>query len=365
MIRALYVYDYRDNKGNIISYVLSDINGQIVNVTAKQIKQAIKQGHLDVLGLQIDKAGRLIKKRVADNEEYRKMYFSRHCKYCTQINYNENGEIINYLLESPALINQPMPCQITEKQLYDDLVNNKYYVTNLRVHNGKIIKYGDKYTLDKIKKVIIKTASIKRSDTENKILQTIAKLKMLGKVDTIKTFDGAECYYIQHEDNKAILYIPDDVTIVNDKPYGIFMQELRKILGYRDIDLKVVGGHNLINAQSMFELCHVNSINFTLFDTSKIENMERMFKGFSFKDFSFIDFDTNKCDKVLDLSSFKTQNVKNYTDIFKEIGVPKIIIDNFVINDGANTSEMFTRCPEDIEVQCIGKVKQLYNEQIK
>lgn len=60
MIQAICIKKNRDEKGNIINYVIQDCNGEYKTVTGIQIKQAIKAGQLFVVNLQIDKAGRLI-----------------------------------------------------------------------------------------------------------------------------------------------------------------------------------------------------------------------------------------------------------------------------------------------------------------
>ena len=60
MIQAVCIQKNRDDKGNIISYVLMDANAQLKTVSGKEIKQAIRKNKLCVINLQIDKAGRLI-----------------------------------------------------------------------------------------------------------------------------------------------------------------------------------------------------------------------------------------------------------------------------------------------------------------
>ena len=52
----------RDTKGNIKSYVLADMQGQTREYTGLDIKNFIRAGRMNVVNLQIDKAGRLVDK---------------------------------------------------------------------------------------------------------------------------------------------------------------------------------------------------------------------------------------------------------------------------------------------------------------
>ncbi len=62
MIRAICINKIRDNRGNIKSYVLKDTKGVCVEMTSADLKRNIAVNSIDVLNLQIDKAGRLVDK---------------------------------------------------------------------------------------------------------------------------------------------------------------------------------------------------------------------------------------------------------------------------------------------------------------
>lgn len=62
MIKAICINKIRDNKGNIKSYVLKDTKGVCVEMTSADLKRNIAVNSIDVLNLQIDKAGRLVDK---------------------------------------------------------------------------------------------------------------------------------------------------------------------------------------------------------------------------------------------------------------------------------------------------------------
>ena len=62
MIVAKCISKNRDHKGVIVNYTLQDQNGQRISVTGQQIKQVITSGQINIINLQIDKAGRLVDK---------------------------------------------------------------------------------------------------------------------------------------------------------------------------------------------------------------------------------------------------------------------------------------------------------------
>lgn len=57
----LFCYDtIRDEKGNIIGYKMEDCLNNRKEVTRDQLKQAMMAGQVEVVNIQIDKAGRLV-----------------------------------------------------------------------------------------------------------------------------------------------------------------------------------------------------------------------------------------------------------------------------------------------------------------
>ena len=62
MIKAICINKIRDNRGNIKSYVLKDTKGVCVEMISADLKRNMSVNSIDVLNLQIDKAGRLVDK---------------------------------------------------------------------------------------------------------------------------------------------------------------------------------------------------------------------------------------------------------------------------------------------------------------
>ena len=66
-MKVMCLYKNRDNKGNIVDYVLKDETGKQFNATAQQIKFEFQAGRYEFMNLQIDKAGRLVDKALPKN----------------------------------------------------------------------------------------------------------------------------------------------------------------------------------------------------------------------------------------------------------------------------------------------------------
>lgn len=66
MVHAICTKKVRDSRGNIKSYVLQDIRGYCVEMTSADLKRNIAVNSIDVLNLQIDKAGRLVDKAMTN-----------------------------------------------------------------------------------------------------------------------------------------------------------------------------------------------------------------------------------------------------------------------------------------------------------
>lgn len=78
MIVCKCVNKNRDSKGNIINYTLVDKNGKKVQLTGKQVKEAIKAGQFKIVNLQIDSLGRLVDKAEATNKTANKLRYPKY-----------------------------------------------------------------------------------------------------------------------------------------------------------------------------------------------------------------------------------------------------------------------------------------------
>ena len=116
MIQAMCYKKNRDEKGNIINYVLQDVNGKFTTATGDQIKQAINSGQLFVVNMQIDKAGRLMDRNI--NSE----------------NYSE--DIKNYYRLFPDNLKADVTALHVVKKAFDMIMRDLNKQTN---HTNKVI----------------------------------------------------------------------------------------------------------------------------------------------------------------------------------------------------------------------------------
>ena len=88
---------------------------------------------------------------------------------------------------------------------------------------------------------------------EQRIKNMIAKSKTLGfPVKEIPTACNHKCYLISKSETQHIIYIPDDVTHLNEDYYILtFTKHIKELQG----TIKVIGGHNLKNSDTMFRKC--------------------------------------------------------------------------------------------------------------
>ena len=78
MIVCKCINKNRDSKGNIINYTLVDKNGKKVQLTGKQVKEAIKAGQFKITNLQIDSLGRLVDRAEATNKPANKLKYPKY-----------------------------------------------------------------------------------------------------------------------------------------------------------------------------------------------------------------------------------------------------------------------------------------------
>ena len=91
----------------------------------------------------------------------------------------------------------------------------------------------------------------------NNTKKLINKAKIMGLgVQEIDTACDCECILINISDLNHIIYIPDDVTILNatsdlaDMDFLAFTDKINKLSG----NIKIIGGRNLINTHFMFNM---------------------------------------------------------------------------------------------------------------
>ena len=175
-------------------------------------------------------------------------------------------------------------------------------------------------------------------------------------VEALMTMDLVLCHYVEmtsdcghkyyivtisEEPYEYKLYIPDDVTNIGEiSLYGGKLQ--------------VIGGHNLEIADGMFEHCSC-ILDLSLFDTSKIKQMAKMFHMSKIPYLDLSSFDTSNVKDMkqmfmgcrassLDLSSFNTSEVEDMSEMFEMCQAQSLDLSSFNTGKVTNMSHMFAGC---------------------
>lgn len=125
MVTAKCISKNRDNKGVIVSYTLQDTTGQKMNVTGQQIKAAITAGQIDIVNLQIDKAGRLVDKaepvtKEIELKQKKRVKIIKKCRAALDKNevfsaeYNEETNYSEINSNMSVLYNNYNPLKLSE-----------------------------------------------------------------------------------------------------------------------------------------------------------------------------------------------------------------------------------------------------------
>lgn len=234
---------------------------------------------------------------------------------CIEKIRNRNNQIIAYRLQDK----QGSIKVIASNTLKDAIRHNRLEVINLKLAS-------DNKLIDRV-----------WYSEDERIKQLINKSKILGysvrEINTVYN-NNNKCILISNRSaDNHILYIPDNITILNGDRVAVFAKDIEDLKGH----IKVIGGHNLIDASSMFYRCQAQSIDLTEFDTSKVRTMESMF---------------NSCTaKVLDLSNLDTSNVTDMHMMFSDCGVTKLDVSNFDTCNVEDMLMMFSKCNiEDLDL---------------
>lgn len=189
---------------------------------------------------------------------------------------------------------------------------------------------------------------------EQQLKNYIAKCQMLGiqlKIMEIPTFCGHHCTLISESETQHIIYIPDNVTELNAQGQLVFTNQIMNLKG----TIKVIGGHNLKNANSMFDSCKAQYLDLSKFDTSKVIDMSCMFAICKAQVIDLSSLNTSKVEvmhsmfelcsvKSLDLSSFDTSNVVYMFDMFEHCQAQSINLSSFNTSRVKSMRSMFFTC---------------------
>ena len=141
-------------------------------------------------------------------------------------------------------------------------------------------------------------------------------------------------------------------TYINDRPVSSFSNAFRDSEA-TSIDLGKINTKNVTSMYAMFMNAKATTINgLELFDTSKVTEMQHMFRGTNVLTLDLSSFDTSKVTSFLcyffgskatyiDVSSFNTSNVTNMNSFFNSIQANHIDLSSFDTSNTTSFNAMF------------------------
>ena len=216
-----------------------------------------------------------------------------------------------------------------EENLKRAIENKQILVTNISIKDGKIVRHRDK-TVAEAKQAVNTNIQL---ETEESVKKLMAKANLLGRLEQIPTFDGHHCYLISKTATQHIIYIPDEVTTLNDFESicdTFFTKHITLLHGY----IQVIGGHHLNNTCSMFLNCQAAYIDVTLLDTKRCTEMSNMFQ--------------NCTANIIGLNKLNTSNVLNMREMFENSQATTLDLSNFDTHCVVDMTSMFDNCQAEI-----------------
>lgn len=150
-----------------------------------------------------------------------------------------------------------------------------------------------------------------------------------SRITDIKAYEGGTCRVVSDSPVKHTLYIPDEVTKLNNEFDCLFpvRDALKRFKGA----IKVIGGASLVDVSYMFADTHFSTIDVTNLVTTGVEDMSCMF-----------------CDcaatKIYGLERFDTRNVIDMSCMFANCKAQTLDLSSFSGRSVANAEAMFADC---------------------
>ena len=197
------------------------------------------------------------------------------------------------------------------------------------------------------------TKSHEPKTSEGQIQDMLTKAKMLGlPIKEIRTYCGHKCILISKSETQHILYIPDNVTrLNNDHDKLTFTKHIQALQG----SIKVIGGHNINNVEAMFYRCQAQSLDLSSFNTSKVTNMAYMFGHCNAQSLDLSSLDTRNVTDMkwmffnckaqsINMSSFNTSKVTNLGYMFGKCQTQSLDLSSFDTSQVTDMTQMFAEC---------------------
>ena len=261
MLKVKCIQKFRDKNNVVIGYRIIDQNGNTTDISSKSLKQAIKQGRLEVINLTLTSDNRLIDKAIAQTptQQTQKPIKQSHQEIID----------IDKMLSRLKLLG----CVIEIAEGCDHAI----YLAKISEEDYRLI-IPDDVTEIKFEYECNKPTPISKIPIES----SNAKLKVYGgnNLEIAKElFAGVEF--------RTIDLTEFDTSKVIDMS-GMFME-----CKATSLDLSSFNTRKVRNMSGMFMKCEATSIDLSSFDTSKVTNTLAMFMKCQATSLDLLNFDTS------------------------------------------------------------------------
>ena len=216
-------------------------------------------------------------------------------KYYTCISHSKLSD--NYILEDEVGRRYSAQSDYVKRLI----LNPRTIVTNLKINSDTGLPYIDTSTDDKVEKTLTKAKMLG--------LPIIDLHTLLKDTANFNEIDLGKVYLIKKSRTEYIVCIKN--TLAKLDAFFLFLG----VFDNKDITLKLVGGHGILDAYTSFNSVKLKALDFKDFDSSNIVSMDEMF--FRSKIGS------------LDLEHLNTSSVQSMDSMFLGCETDSIDISNF------------------------------------
>lgn len=339
MITVKYTLKIRNEQGIIIGYMLQDSTGNTKVVQPNELKEAIRNGEVDCLNLQLTSDNRLMDKK----ESVEKLILKTRVISATKDIEYENatyrvkaGKV--YLVKVHIKRGEFEIPSFVDGTVFDDIDTNEDYPKS-PFYDCEVIKLKNKSKMTNFNNLFMSCSNLKYIDLSNcnmeKISSTIKMFLCCSELETV-VLNGADmsnvtntCFmFAQCTSLKRIDLSRTKFKHIQNMSYMFYAAS-----DLETVCLEGINTYELKEMTSMFRCCtKLRYVNMKKVNTHKLESMNHMFKG---------------CESLREVKfpGIDVSNVKTFDFMFSEcVHLYNVDLSNFRTNPNATMHSMFEGC---------------------
>lgn len=315
MLLVTCIEKFRNKQNQIIGYRVQDGTGATMDITSKQLKDALISGRAQVTNLTLTKDGKIIDKKLNKDEE----------KEAKQIQFKQ-AQLQNLLVEQLKLGN-------TIKEV-STACGGKIYIIKQASQQHLIIIPGDIVAIAGTND-LINGYTLKNNSTTNNFAEAISKLggkvKVIGGGPNLKSI--AQMFHITPSMKQKDIRVLDisELNTANVVDMSAMFRGVRIKKVIFSSKKELFNTTSVQTMKGMFRNAVISEITFKNFDTTQVKNFSEMFYGF-------------RTDSDLDLTSFNTSNAYNMNSMFEDSDLETLNITSFNMSNIKQANYMLSGC---------------------